>query len=171
MIEPVELAGMVDRPLVALLRSRRFWLVAAAAALATLGVLGLASGIIANPLIVRIVPTRVSDVVVWLVSAPLVGLTIGTFVSRPHAPNHRGEGELRLGAGSLAVYFAIACPVCNKIVLLALGTSGALNIFAPIQPILGGISVLFLAATLGYRLRQIARGCTRCATSLALERG
>jgi hypothetical protein len=162
---------MSDRPLAGLLRSPRFWLVSAGASLATVVILGIPSGIIPNPLFIRMVPTRVSDVVIWLMSAPLVGLTIGTFVTRSHAPNHGRDGELRVGAGSIAVYFAIACPVCNKIVLLALGISGALNVFAPIQPLLGAVSLLFLAATLGYRLRQIRRGCTRCAAAVRVGPG
>ncbi len=32
--------------------------------------------------------------------------------------------------------FAIGCPVCNKLVVLALGFSGALAYFEPIQPAL-----------------------------------
>lgn len=67
------------------------------------------------------------------------------------------------GVGALAAYFAIACPVCNKIVLFALGLSGALNVFAPLQPIIGIASVALLTGTLGWRLRQVARGCARCA--------
>lgn len=146
----------------ALLADARFWLTAAAASLLSLVVLGLLSGIIANALVVRTVPTRPTDIGVWLASAPLIGLTLATYVVRPHHVDHTDGGQLRLGAGSLAVYFAIACPVCNKLVLLALGFSGALNVFAPIQPIIGIASLAFLAGTLTYRLRQIGRGCERC---------
>jgi hypothetical protein len=150
-------------PLAALLRTRRFWLTAGAATLAAVVFLGLMSGIIANPLVVRIVPTRSSDVAIWLASAPLIGITLATYVVRPHRADHGADGQLPLGIGSLTTYFAIACPVCNKIVLLALGTSGALTFFAPIQPLIGLASLAVLAATLGYRLRQIRRGCARCA--------
>ncbi len=34
---------------------------------------------------------------------------------------------------------------------------------APIQPIIGVASLAVLAGTLTYRLRQIGRGCERCA--------
>ncbi len=146
-----------------LLRSPRFWLVAAGGALLSLAVLGIPSAIIPNPIFGRTVPTRVSDVLIWLASAPLIGLTLATYVTRPHRSDHGHDGELRVGLGSLAVFFAIGCPVCNKLVLLALGTSGALTIFAPIQPVIGVVSLGFLGATLAYRLRQVARGCDRCA--------
>ena len=70
-----------------------------------------------------------------------------------------GSGSSAFTLGGLATFFAIGCPVCNKIVLLALGTSGALNLFAPIQPLIGAASLGLLAATLVWRLRRRAQGC------------
>lgn len=43
--------------------------------------------------------------------------------------------------GSLFSVFAIWCPVCNKLVVLALGTGGAMTYFAPVHPVLGFLSV------------------------------
>ncbi|MEX2547177.1 MAG: hypothetical protein WD830_05240 [Chloroflexota bacterium] len=142
--------------------SPRFWLSALAATLATLLVLGLPSGIVPNPVFVRTVATRPSDVAVWLVSAVLIGLTLATYVVRPHSTGHGDRGSAQLGVGGVVAFLAIACPVCNKIVLLAIGTSGALNVFAPLQPAIGLVSVALLAVTFGWRLRRIARGCPRC---------
>jgi hypothetical protein len=59
---------------------------------------------------------------------------------------------------SLGAFLAIGCPVCNKIALVLLGTSGAMTLFAPIQPIIGAASLMLLAATLAWRLRLRARG-------------
>lgn len=61
--------------------------------------------------------------------------------------------------GGIAAFVAIGCPVCNKIVLLALGTTGALNVFAPIQPLIGLASLVILAATVRWSLRRRAAGC------------
>ncbi len=61
-------------------------------------------------------------------------------------------------AGGLAAFLAIGCPVCNKIVLVALGTTGALTIWAPLQPVIGAASLLLLAGTLAWRLRVRVRG-------------
>jgi hypothetical protein len=58
------------------------------------------------------------------------------------------------GIGGLLSFFAIGCPVCNKLVLLAVGTSGAMNYFAPVQPFLAGAGVLLLACALVVRLRN-----------------
>ncbi len=43
--------------------------------------------------------------------------------------------------GAALTYFAVGCPVCNKIVLLALGYNGALTWFEPFQPILQVLAV------------------------------
>ncbi len=145
--------------------SPRFWLAAIAATLTALVVLGVPSGILANPVFVRTVATRSTDVAVWLISSPLIGLIVATYLVRPHPVDHPDRARTQLGAGALVAYFAIACPVCNKIVLLALGVSGALNVFAPLQPIIGVASVALLSGTLAWRMRQIGRGCSRCATA------
>ena len=71
----------------------------------------------------------------------------------------RDLGGSGLTIGGLATFFAVGCPVCNKLVLLALGTSGALNMFAPIQPIIGVGSLVILAATVRWSLRRRAEGC------------
>ncbi len=65
-------------------------------------------------------------------------------------------------AGGIAAFLAIGCPICNKVVVAALGVSGALNVFAPLQPLIGGASVALLAGTLLWRLRSRSRGCDRC---------
>ena len=38
--------------------------------------------------------------------------------------------------GGVMAWFAVGCPVCNKIALVAFGYSGAITYFAPIQPFL-----------------------------------
>jgi hypothetical protein len=59
---------------------------------------------------------------------------------------------------SIGAFLAIGCPVCNKVVLLFLGTSGAMTLYAPIQPAIGVASLLLLVAALVWRLRARARG-------------
>jgi hypothetical protein len=70
--------------------------------------------------------------------------------------------ELRAGRlGTVAgfgAFLAIGCPVCNKLALVLLGTSGALTIWAPLQPILGAASLVLLAATLAWRFRSRRAG-------------
>lgn len=57
--------------------------------------------------------------------------------------------------GAAVSFFAVGCPVCNKIVLIALGTSGALAWFAPVQPFLALLSVGLLGWALIARLAAV----------------
>jgi hypothetical protein len=144
----------------------RYWLVAALGTVAALMLLGIPTAVIPNPFFIRMTPTETFNVVVWLASAPLIGLLIATYVGPPgHAIGHdRGElGAARTTLGGVAAYLAIGCPICNKVVVAALGVSGALSIFAPIQPLIGAASVALLGGTLAWRLRDRARRCERCA--------
>ena len=72
-------------------------------------------------------------------------------------PGDERAGALGTVAG-LGAFLAIGCPVCNKLALILLGTSGALTIWAPLQPVLGVASLVLLVGTLAWRLRIRARG-------------
>lgn len=127
--------------------------------------LGLPTAIVPNPLFARMTPTEGFNIAVWLASAPLLGLILATYVAPPrtlHAAAAEGGTGLPTTAGGLAAFLAIGCPVCNKLVVAALGVSGALTVFAPLQPLIGAASVGLLAATLGWRVRQLTAGCPSC---------
>jgi hypothetical protein len=99
---------------------------------------------------------------VVLISGVLGGMLIATYVREP------GQEEIdtaaKVGtAGGLLAFFAVGCPVCNKLVLLALGTSGAMSWFAPVQPFLAVASVVVMAWALHTRLI----GMVGCAVSPA----
>jgi hypothetical protein len=133
----------------------RGWLVAAGAGLATLLAVGLVTAISENPLFFRMTPVRTQDYVVWLVSGLLVGLIAGTFVG-PAPARHGGKA---ISGGALSL-LAVACPICNKLVVLLLGVSGALTIFGPAQLYLGALSVALLAWTFRLRARAVAQTCS-----------
>ncbi len=145
---------------------RRFWLAAAGGTLVTLLVLGVPTAVIPNPFFIRMTPTDPVNVAVWLVTAPLMGALLATYVSRGRGQGdpHADAGGGRASVAGIAAYLAIGCPICNKVIVAVLGVSGALNVFAPLQPMIGAASVALLGATLVWRLRMRARGCTRCAT-------
>jgi hypothetical protein len=65
--------------------------------------------------------------------------------------------EPGIGSGILE-FFAISCPVCNKIVLALVGTSGASGWFASVQPLLGAIAIALASTALVVRVRAIRRG-------------
>ena len=142
----------------------RFWLTALAAAAASLAILGIPTAVIPNPWFIRMTPTEPFNVATMMLSAPLMGLLVATYLARsPGSREISGGRSGRATVGGVAAYLAIGCPVCNKIVVAVLGVSGALDVFAPVQPVIGAISVVLLAATLIWRLRRRSEDCVRCA--------
>jgi len=132
----------------------RRWGMAALAASGAALVTGVPTGIVKTNFYPRMTPVTWWDYPFWAIAALLVGLTAATYVrtgqpSRSAAPD---RAKRTLGATALSV-FAVGCPICNKLVVAVLGVSGALTYFAPLQPLLGGISVALLAAGLALRLR------------------
>jgi hypothetical protein len=86
----------------------------------------------------------------------------GALVMTPELAGASGAGAPRAGLGSgIVAWFAVGCPVCNKIVVSLLGASGATSIFAPVQPALGAAAVVLAAGALAARIRAIRQGTCR----------
>ncbi len=165
---------------------RRFVAQASAWSLVALLGFGLVAAIIPNPVFGRSIPPEPFAIAVWLASAPMMGLIAATYgrlarvaaaamapvplgpgapvplgPGAPGAPAAAGtSGSTAATVGSVAAFLAIGCPLCNKIALLLLGASGALTVFAPLQPLIGAASLALLAGTLAWRLRLLASGGT-----------
>jgi hypothetical protein len=84
----------------------------------------------------------------------LVGLLAATYVAEPGGGRFGASREKHVAGGGLLSVFAIGCPVCNKLVVLALGYGGAMTYFAPVQPILGFVSIGLLLYALRLRMRS-----------------
>jgi len=158
---------VTQRAWLATVADARYLAWSAAAGVAGLVVFGLVSAIIPNPVFGREIPPEPFAIAVWLASGLLMGLLAGTYLAPPPTPLVAlpGDGGVSarrtstLGyAGGLAAFLAIGCPVCNKIALVLLGASGALSIWAPLQPLVGLASLGLLVAALAWRLRVRARG-------------
>ncbi|MDX1620224.1 MAG: hypothetical protein R3320_04495, partial [Nitriliruptorales bacterium] len=112
------------------------WATAVAGGLATALLTGLPTEMIANPWFMRMTPVLWWNWPVWLLTAVLTGLLVATYVGHRSGEDEDERPLRRGGIGGLLGYLAIGCPVCNKLVVVALGTSGAMTWFAPFQPIL-----------------------------------
>ncbi|MDX3418956.1 hypothetical protein PV661_32605 [Streptomyces sp. MD20-1-1] len=125
----------------------RQWTVAGLGALATAILVGAPTDVVPNPLFGRSVPVQWWNYPALTVTAVLAGIVLTTYVRHPAAPSgpktHNG-GRLGVVGGVLS-FFAVGCPVCNKLVLLLLGASGALSYWAPLQPLLAVVSAGLLA--------------------------
>jgi hypothetical protein len=147
--------------------ARRWW-VASLGAVFTILFIAIPTDLINTPYFSRAVPPTPWSWPVLLVSAVLAGLVSATYVGVPDGAKE-GRAATRLGtAGWVATFFAVGCPVCNKIALLALGATGAIAYFEPIQPYLAAASIVLLGWALVARLAR-GNSCRIPARSLAHE--
>jgi len=135
----------------------RRWVVAAVGAALTVLVVGIPTVLIPNPWFGRAVPPTWWALPVLLVTAALSGLVTATYIGSPATRSVDAPSRSGLVGGFLA-YLAVGCPVCNKIALLALGSAGAIQWFAPVQPMLAVAGVVLL----GYALRRRLAGERSC---------
>ena len=129
----------------------RRWVAAVAAGVLAALAIGIPTGIVDTPFYTRMTPVTWWDYPVWAASAALVALTAATYV-RAYESGSRTSATRTIGGGVLAA-FAVGCPICNKLVVALVGVSGALDYWAPLQPLLGLLSIAVLALALRVRLR------------------
>ncbi|HLS74356.1 MAG TPA: hypothetical protein VK046_11335 [Actinomycetaceae bacterium] len=141
-------------------------------------IIGVATVLIPNPVFARDIPPVWWDYPVWLLSSAMMGMLIATYVRPLQEPDpttdpaptradtagaqraaDRSEkhGARAGSAAGILAWFAVGCPVCNKIALLALGYTGALTWFAPFQPVLAVTALILATIALVWRLKgQVA---------------
>ncbi len=151
--------------------ARRWWF-AAGTAVATYLFIAIPTDLIDNPVFGREVPPTPWSRTALAISSILAGLVAATYVATPDSAPRAREGRLG-AAGGMVTFFAVGCPVCNKLVLLALGYSGAIRFFGPLQPYLavGAIALLAWAFVGRVRREKSCRvpGKTRASGSSAAE--
>ncbi|MBI2367161.1 MAG: hypothetical protein HYV01_19490 [Deltaproteobacteria bacterium] len=131
------------------------WAVTTLTAAIGIVVIGLPTAIYDNPFFVRMTPVRAQDYVIWILSSVLIGLIVGSYFA-----GGSKDGEGKMFSGGVLSVFAVGCPTCNKLVVLLLGTSGALTFFAPLQLYIGIGSVLLLGWTLLLRAKALTDTCS-----------
>lgn len=133
-------------------------------------VIGFVTVLIPNDVFARDIPPVWWNWPVLLLTAAMSGMLVGTYVKgdssagaanpalEETAADRSDRRSGRLGvAGGLLTWFAVGCPVCNKLALLALGYSGAIAWFAPFQPVLAVVALVATGIALVARLRgQVA---------------
>lgn len=131
----------------------RFVVMAAAATLSYALVVGIVTAVVPNPFFDRKLSVDAWNLLSLVVPAMLFGPLAATYlVPWPQACTVTG----RASAGGVLSFLAAGCPVCNKLVVLAVGTTGAVEYFRPLQPLLGTVSVLFLGIALRARWQSRA---------------
>jgi len=116
----------------------------------TLLLIAIPTALIANPIFQRMIPAEWWNWPAAIASAILVGI----LVALPKPSSCRPATRAGIIGGAFA-YFAVGCPTCNHIVVLAIGMSGALTWFAPLQPILAAAGLVVLLIAIAYRVRLL----------------
>jgi len=125
--------------------------VAVSASVVALVATGIPTSMIANPWFTRMTPIAWWGRSVWIVSAVLVGILASTFVI-----DRRDAASVRKAAGGgVLTALAVGCPTCNKLVVMALGVSGALSYWSPLQPLLAALSIGLMVFAIIRRTRQV----------------
>ena len=141
--------------------SPRRWRAAALASLGAFLLLGLPTDLVPNPVFGRQIPAPSWTLPVLVLTAILSGLLLATYVrddepmgatEDPDGSGAQDGDQRRATLGGALSFLAIGCPTCNKLVLLALGSSGAITWFELVQPVLAGTGVALLMSALGRRL-------------------
>lgn len=99
---------------------RRWWAATASAALIAV-VIAVPTGIIRTSWYSRMTPVLWWNYPVWAVSALLGGLVFASYVREP---NRRSVPKTATAGGVLS-FLAVGCPICNKLIVAAIGVSGA----------------------------------------------
>lgn len=143
----------------------RRWAVALGTALGMVVLVAVPTDLVPNPVFGRDVPATWWAWPSLLLSSALAGLLAATYVAAPRGTRPGGASSVgtapaepdrpgRRGLlGGVLTFFAVGCPVCNKLVLLALGYAGAMTWFQPVQPVLQVLALALLATALVQRLR------------------
>jgi hypothetical protein len=135
----------------------RYWVFVAPATVAGALLVGIPTAVIPNPFFTRMTPGRPLDFLFLGVTALLLGLLVATYVAGGDAGGPSCENKV--ASGGILSILAVGCPICNKLAVLALGVSGALTYFAPIQPFIGLISAALLIYALRQRLQTMSGVC------------
>ncbi len=137
------------------------WGIALVSGTAYLLAVAIPTDLVGTPVFSREIPPTWWAWPALVLSSTLAGLLTATYVAAATPSAMPGtektdpsERAARGGfAGGLLTFFAVGCPVCNKLVLLALGYAGAITWFEPFQPVLQAVGIALLAWALRERLR------------------
>ncbi len=128
--------------------------------------LGTVTAVWVNPFFVRMTPVGPWELGATVLTALLAGVTAALWV--PHC-------RLRAsGTGGMASFLGIACPTCNKVLMLVFGGPALLAWFDPLRPYLAAAGVVIMAfaairALHAYRLEGVAKGLSPIALNMAQE--
>ncbi|WP_267164443.1 hypothetical protein [Halovenus salina] len=132
-----------------------------ATGLGVFALFGVVTGLIPNPLYVRMVPRTPVDYLFLALTALLAGTYVGQRVATTVPETVDDAGDRWLLGGLVGGFFAVACPICNVFLLALFSSSALMTYFDPLRPLLGVVSVAALAGLILARRRRACVACER----------
>jgi hypothetical protein len=105
--------------------------------LALFAALGTVTAVWINPFFVRMTPVGPWELGATTLTAILAGVIVGLWVPQCRLRTY--------GAGGVASFLGIACPTCNKVLMLIFGGPALLAWFDPVRPYLAAAGVIVMA--------------------------
>nr|WP_231587864.1 hypothetical protein [Halostagnicola sp. A56] len=141
-----------------------------AAGVGVFALFGLVTGLIPNPLYVRMVPRTPTDYLFLILTAALAGVYTAQRVVTPGPesdleetaggePDELANEDRWVFGGLVGGFLAVGCPVCNVALLALFSSSALMTYFDPLRPVLGVLSVSVL---IGLIYSRHKRSCQRC---------
>lgn len=121
---------------------------------------GIVTGLLPNPLYVRMVPRTLFDYTFLVFTS----LFTGVYVAQQPTTNCSNDDHLAVGS-VIASFLAFGCPICNVFLLALFSNSVLMTYFDPYRPVLGVVSVVLFAGLLYYRRQRDCPSCSQSAES------
>lgn len=121
-----------------------------ATALLSFTILGTVAALWTNPFFIRMVPVAGYEIPLLAAQSVLLGLyvTIRRAVCRPHT----------IGISSIVNFLGVACPICNKVLMLVFGATALMTYFEPVRLYVGLAGVGLGSIAIVFELRACWRG-------------
>ena len=143
--------------------TRRRLLLALGVSTTTFVLFGVVTGLIPNPVYVRMVPRTGLDYLFLTLTA--VALGAYTYQRTGVASS---SDDVTATAGTVVGILAFGCPICNAILLALFSSSALMTYLNPLRPVLGAVSVALFGGLLYARSR---RTCPSCADESPTDSG
>ncbi|USZ71796.1 hypothetical protein [Natronosalvus halobius] len=115
---------------------------------------GTVTGLVPNPLYVRMVPRTPLDYLFLVATSVFAGAFVYQRATLGGSTNDRTAF-----GGVVGGFLAFGCPTCNVVLLALFGSSALMTYVDPLRPLLGAVSVALFAGLLYVQRR---RGCRTC---------
>jgi len=128
----------------------RYWITGIVSGSVLLLFFGIVTDLIPNPWFARMVERTPLDYFFLIANSILIGSYIALhFYKR----NSTVVCDTATYSGGIAGFLAYGCPVCNKLLVLFLGTTALLTYFEPLRPFLGFISIFLLIGAIYFKMK------------------